>query len=294
MSFARTLALKEWSLHRDVVRDAVVFAVCGSLIAPWSTAACLLVFCGLVAARIGARLGQDLRQFDTLEFMLTRPIDRRSFVRQRLLFGVLPVAFALVLVAVIGGFDLRSVALDAFAGAAPWLEREATMITNPTGYGIAVAIVALAYVCAFEIGLTRSTLDSPANVAFEGAVRAALVAVSTWVLFHVAPNAIGLVLRRGPEVDSTSEAGSTVSSAFGPLSVLVLVVAAWFRVRSAERHVANYEAGVGPPSNAASSPAAWVVAVVVVVLVGALLFAWFLTPVLPSAAPSAVPSNGGK
>ncbi|MCC7169058.1 MAG: hypothetical protein IT459_01310 [Planctomycetes bacterium] len=294
MSLVRTLVLKEWSLHRDTVWDSVVFAVCGSLIAPWSTVVCLLVFCGLVAARVGARLGHDLRQFDTLEFMLTRPIDRRSFVRQRLAFGALPVALALGFVAVIRGFDLRSLALDAFAGAAPWLDREPSTIANPSGYAIAVAIVALVYVCAFEIGLTRSTLDSPANVAFEGAVRAALVAVSTWLLFYVAPNAIGLVLRRGPEVDSTAEAGSAVSSAFGPLAVLVLVVAAWFRVRSAERHVANYEASVGTSTNGTSSPAAWVVAVVVVVLVGALLFAWLLTPVLPSAAPSALPSNGGK
>lgn len=288
MSLARTLVLKEWSLHRDVVRDAVVFAVCGSLIAPWSTVVCLIVFCGLVAARVGARLGQDLHQFDTLEFMLTRPIDRRSFVRQRLLFGALPVALALVLVTVIGVFDLRSVALDAFAGSAPWLEREAITAATASTYALAVAIVALAYTCAFERGLKATTQDSPSSITSEGALRAGGVVLSLWVVLYVAPNVIGLVLRSAPEVGSASGSETALTTEIGPLAVVAVVLAVWWGIRRSERTVALYEAG-GPASGpAAARKTEWIVAVMVLVLVGGLLVVWLL-PVASS--PRVVPAG---
>lgn len=295
MSLARTLGLKEWSLHRDTVRDAVLLAVCGSLIAPWSTQVCLIVFCGFVAARVGARLGQDLRQFDTLEFMLTRPIDRRSFVRQRLLFGALPVAIALVLVAVIGGFDLRRVALDAFAGAAPWLEHVSIMATNAWGSALAVAIVALVYVCAFERGLKATMQDSPSSITFEGAMRAGGVVLTLWLLLHVAPNVIGLVLRSAPEVASASERETAFTTEIGPLAVLAVAFAVWWGIRRSERTVTLYEAGGSASAPAAARKTEWIVAAVVLVLVGGLLVAWLL-PV--ASAPRVVPADastiGGK
>lgn len=295
MSLARTLVLKEWSLHRDVVRDAVVFAVCGSLIAPWPTVACLLVFCGLAAARVGARLGQDLRQFDTLEFMLTRPIDRRSFVRQRLLFGALPVVLALVLVAVIGGFGLRSVALDAFAGAAPWLEREPSTATSASSIAFAVAIVALVYVCAFERGLKATALDSPSSIASEGALRAGGVVLTVWMLLNVAPNVIGLVLRSAPPVGSASESEIAFTTEIGPLAVLAVVLAGAWGIRRSERVVALYDAGGPAKGPATSRRAEWIVATLVLVLVGGLVVAWLL-PVAtsPRVVPAGASPMGGK
>lgn len=296
MSLARSFMLKEWPLHRTVIQDAVVFAVCGSFMAPWSTVACVLVFCGLVAARVGARLGQDLRRSDTLEFMLTRPIDRGAFVRQRLAFGSLPVLVSLGLVFVIGGFGLRRIVLDALAGAAPWLEHEASAGTHPTLHGIAVVIVGLIYVCAFEAGLSRSTHDSPGNVAFEGAMRAGSFALIAWLVSAAVPGIVWFVWRRSSADESPAlDPFFWPEWGFGLLSVAALAGMLWLRVRRSERWVRDYEAGVDADGSMTARRSHWIVAVVVFVLVGGLLVAWLL-PVAkaPRVGPAGASPMGGK
>jgi hypothetical protein len=296
MSLARSFMLKEWPLHRTVLQDAVVFAVCGSFIAPWSTVACVLVFSGLVAARVGARLGQDLCRSDTLEFMLTRPIDRGAFVRHRLAFGSLPVLVSLGLVFLIVGSGLRRIVLDALAGAAPWLEREASAGTHPTLHGIAVVFVGLIYVCAFEVGLSRSTHDPPGNVAFEGAVRAGFLALIAWLVSAAVPSMVSFVWRRSSADESTS-----LGPLFGPewgiglLSIAALAGMLWLRVRRSERWVRDYEAGVDADGSVTARRSHWIVAVLVLVLVGGLLVVWLL-PVTssPRVVPAGASTIGGK
>lgn len=294
MSVRNALWWKEWALHRDAVVDCVLVAVLGALIVPWRSATCLLVLCGLAAARLGARLGHDLRLVDTFEFVLTRPIDRRAFVRQHLAFGALVLAATLAAVSTIGELGLRSALFDALAGAALWHDVDVVERSGATTLALASFVVALVYVCAFECGIGRRGQDTVSNVAFEGALRAVALLVVVWLVCVMLPTLFLGVTRESQGRDPTW-GGTSASALIAFASCAATALLVWWRVHAAESVVVAFEAADTDPPRLRARGALYVLVAVVLAVAGFLAFFWLAADVGTPVSATRTPSNiGGK
>lgn len=88
---------KEWIVHRSLLLDYLVCAVVAVTVLPFDRALGFGVVASVLAASLGARIGGDEAMWGSREFVFTRPIRRRDWVRLRFGIGLLPLAAMLAL-----------------------------------------------------------------------------------------------------------------------------------------------------------------------------------------------------
>ncbi len=262
MTLVRAVLRRDWILHGRRIVDLAILLALAVTVFPGDSPAGFGAMGAVIAASLGARLGGDENLGQSLEFLWTRPVDRRAWFRMRFTTGLAAIAVVLVVVVLADAVDLHLRFASLFADV---LESDPRLPFEPIAYAFPLGFALLVHAFAFSIAARERRPEHVLDARVAAVVFAAVIATATALVVHLALDRLGRFDGRMFGLLSTQPSQQLI-----PATIAIVVAASIALV--ARRRFASGEIVGGDATASGASHGWWLVILLASTLIALALF----------------------